>query len=668
MIALALLAVLAADPGDANDRARKLLADERYGFCHDREFPLTRFEAAWCPPLAPDPNPRCPRFHDACKAPRAELDHLGRLDFQRGEPRRLVDPDEDAGDDPLGPDADDPAAKPAPGERKTPDRKVVKQAEFRMPDLGGVGFVLFWIVLGAGLALIVWLIWRNSSRDRLAGDEAPTEAPPALGPLPPQGPSEQLVRDVAALLDQARAAASAGDYAKAVQRAHAALLHRLDHDGLIRVAPSRTNGDYVQDLRPQPALRGTVKDIVRDVERVQFGTAPADAGAFDRVFQRVVPIATRRGDALALLLVAGGLMSCELAKTYPFDHSPSGAQAVIDLAAQYDRAVDFRTVRLSELDPEEDGPTLVLLHDAPLDARTWTRLLRWAEQGHTLVAAGVVPAPEFGLSLTTGASGHVLEVSDAFAARWGALDLVTADDAYFAGDLGTGEPALAFADGKPYAVRYERGFRGGAVWLLADDRLLTNGGLMLADNPEFVARFLRDVSTDRVELADGLLDDGADNPADTLARSHLTPAILQLLALLAALYLCRGVRFGRPTDPPARSRRQFREHVEALGLQFARGRASRHALRLYAAWALERLRDRTLGSRQPGLYALAQAVAARTGDDEARVMQVLVEASGVRDDAELSRAALKTRPPAAAEDLRLMQELARLVRLVGGPR
>ena len=58
-----------------------------------------------------------------------------------------------------------------------------------------------------------------------------------------------------------------------------------------------------------------------------------------------------------------------------------------------------------------------------------------------------------------------------------------------------------------------------------------------------------------------------------------------------------------------------------------------------------------------------------TGDDEHQVMQTLVEANTLRDDATVGKTPPARHDPlAAADDLRLMQALARLVRLVGGPR
>jgi len=687
--ALLLLVTLAiGHPSQANDAAKKILADDKYSFCSDEEYPLTAMEAAWCPPVSPSPNPRCPAFHHACNAPRSELEHLDRLNFNRGTnregdddgevnpdgtPRKRSesDPDSGAADGGEAGDAD------GGGKRKTPDREVLPEDEesFQMPELGGFAYYLFWFVLGAGVLFLIYVIVRNSSRDESDSEEPTAPETTELGPERPPGPSEQVVRDVQALLEQARTAASAGDFNKAIRHTHAALLHRLDHDGLIRVAPFRTNGDYVSDLKPQPDLRSNVREIVRDVEQVQFGTTLADAGLFDRVFKRVVPIATRRAETLVLLL-ASTLLSCtcgELRKSYPYDHSPSGTKAVVELAAHHGRTLDFLEVPLAKLPLSDRGRAILLFHDVFIDADTWKHIIKWVDAGNHLVVAGTPPPADLSFAYGSDSTGKTVKVSAYQQDQYSDLTLVVPHQNH----LVLPEPILGSAhnnqilvreDAKPYAVRLERGRLDGTITVFADDRLFLNGGMMLGDNPRFVAQFFTDLTTGPIDMVDSMLELGSDSPAETISNSNLTATFLQLLALIALLYFSRGVRFGAPRDPPTRSRRHYTEHIEALGLHYARARASRHALRQYSAWALERLRDKTLTARQPGLYALAQAIAGRTGDDETKIMQLLVEATGIRDDESGSTTTTRPRPHTVAEDLRLMQELARLVRLVGGPR
>src|SRR6185436_17207593 len=116
-----------------------------------------------------------------------------------------------------------------------------------------------------------------------------------------------------------------------------------------------------------------------------------------------------------------------------------------------------------------------------------------------------------------------------------------------------------------------------------------------------------------------------------IKNTKLVPVLLQLLILLLVVFAWRGTRFAQPRDPAERSRRAFAEHVRALGLVYARARATRLALANYAAWALDRLRDRLEPGSDPSLHRLAAAIAARTGRPEGEVMRVLVEARSARD-------------------------------------
>ena len=64
--------------------------------------------------------------------------------------------------------------------------------------------------------------------------------------------------------------AGRGDNATALQLYLAASLRALSSRGALRIAADRTNGEYVRgcsDALAKPALR----DIVREVDRVQFG-------------------------------------------------------------------------------------------------------------------------------------------------------------------------------------------------------------------------------------------------------------------------------------------------------------------------------------------------------------------------------------------------------------
>jgi hypothetical protein len=198
-----------------------------------------------------------------------------------------------------------------------------------------------------------------------------------------------------------------------------------------------------------------------------------------------------------------------------------------------------------------------------------------------------------------------------------------------------GEVLLAREDGEPYAVHRRlgsSGILGGHVVVLADDRLFTNIALTAGENGAFLISLFRALRPE-VEICDAWTGAGADTPLDTIASAHMTPILLQLLALLVAFFLWKGRAFGVLRDPPSFQRRAFADHVRALGMAYARAGASRHVLGLYAAWAIEKLRDRVPRGGRFGLAPLADAIAARTGQPQGEVMRVLVEAHDAQKEA-----------------------------------
>ena len=180
MICSALLALLALAPSPdrAGEETRKILDDSKYGFCHDTRYPLTDSEARWCPPVGPEKNPRCPAFRSACDAPRAVLQDLGRLSFSRGEgedTKEHGDGDQKSVEDDPSERADQTGTKS--GKRKQPRREVYSEEETALPELGGLGYVLFWVILGGGLLLlwVCWKMWREL-QESATHDQAEAQA------------------------------------------------------------------------------------------------------------------------------------------------------------------------------------------------------------------------------------------------------------------------------------------------------------------------------------------------------------------------------------------------------------------------------------------------------------------------------------------------------------
>lgn len=642
MIGSLLAAVLLAgtmtprEEDEVDRHVRRILADDAYGFCHDEKYPLTWSEADWCP-LVQD-NPRCPAFEHACEAPRAELvGPPGRLS------RRTVSEKKE----------------PEVRERgKGPDRRrATEQTEIDVPALGGIAELLFWIVVFGAVLAIVLAIAKN-----LARGKAPEATPePERAAKDAQAAADAAAHrametDVDRLLAMANDYAARGEFADAVDFTHAALLRRLDHDGLIRLHRARTNGDYVRDLRGHAELLGPVRDALRRVDRAQFGTEPPQRSTFEDIYQRIVAIVKRAAPlALLALMVTTFGIACdeaELGRNYPWSRSPSGSDALIELLRARGFEADYRTAALQDFAPETRHGALVvvMLYEAEATDAEWDAIRQWVEDGGRLVVAGADVPSWLGVAKRRGALGQDDKrrwVADAFTSDFTVPYVVVPD-------YGVLEPSggdvLLERDGEAYAVTYERG--AGTVVVLADDSLFINASLPVADNAIFVEALLRDLGA-RVEFVDGWSGVGADDPFETIRRTHLTPAVVQLLLLILVLYLWRGVRFGTPRDPIPPSRRAFVQHAVAMGHQYGRARATGHAAAAYAGWVLERLRDRYPIAAAGGLSGLAQHVASRSRRDDTEVTRLLYEA----DNAAKSHGV-----GTPGEDLALVRDLGRLMR------
>ncbi|MFT3767780.1 MAG: DUF4129 domain-containing protein [Minicystis sp.] len=670
------LAALAFSPAVRAEEggARAVLKSERYRFCHEKDYPLTPEEHDWCPTIG-ESSESCPALPEACKLPPVEGRDAAELRSLRGG-RGARQPGK-AGDGSKG---EDDASKKRPllqDDRRRPE----PEANLRLPDLSGFAQILLVVMIAAFAVAIARALARNFSETRAADpatDKPPADEPSATEAAAARGPIET---DVERLLARARAAAARGDFARAIDDAYAALLRRLDGDGLIDIHPSRTNGDYVRALADRPDLRRAVRDVVRDVERVQFGSSAPSEQIFRAVFDRVVPLVGRALGVVLLCLGLGSAVSCKQLEDAagggtPGGTSPSGMQAIADLLAQQKIDVHFRSEPFEKL----EGPTtLVLVPGVQVDDEGWKKLLTWVrDRGGRLVLAGVAPPQELGIKIDTG-GGDDRKVRVAWTG-YGALTLSIPPGHQVVprgSDDDEQDDAMLLRAQSVYALH--RVDHGGTITVLADDRLFTNAAVAVPENALFLARFFGSLpEPHEVEICDAWTGVGASTPFESVQHAHLTPLVLQLFVLLLLLFLWRGRAFSRLRDPPAETRRAFADHARALGLAYGRARASRHVLGLYAVWALERLRERVHRSGRQGLLPLAEGIAARTGKSEAEVMRVLVDATSARDEAAPPSsfrprgasfgAAAKPARDEVATDLALMSELEGFLTATGARR
>jgi hypothetical protein len=615
-----------ATPKGEDSGASAILADSRYHFCHESDYPLTEDEHAWCPILT-ESSEICPSLVQACQLPPAR----GRI--TPSSPKRLEAKPVEA--KPAEPNSPEKSNQPASdGASPRDDRGAITVA----PALSGLSLILFIAVIVAFLVMIGRALAKtffSTDPDAPPPEAATPGVPLSVAAAVPRGPVET---DVDRLLARARAAAARGEYARAIDDVYAALLRRLDADGRIDIHPSRTNGDYVRQLRDHAALRGPVREVVREVERVHFGATAPSERAYRAVLDRVVPIVSRVAAAALFCFGLSAVISCSPVAASDAGSSsvattPSGTQALLDLLTEH----KFEAKRRAEkLDTLTETRTLVLLSGASLDAATWAHLLSWVDDGGRLVLAGVVSLPpELGLKLALGTTQTTAIEIDEDSTFRGVKTLRVPPGAELHREDGEARDVpnpLLLRGEATYATSFARG--AGHIVVFADDRLFCNAALAVGDNAAFLIGLFESMPFPRqIEIVDAWTGVGADTPFAAVEHANLVPVILQLFALLTLLYLWKGIPFARLRDPPAETRRAFADHARALGLAYGRARASKHVLGLYASWALDRLRERVQRSGRQGLLPLAEAIATRTGRTEAEVMRVLVDASGAREEA-----------------------------------
>ena len=110
----------------------------------------------------------------------------------------------------------------------------------------------------------------------------------AFGTLPrsrgagPNAPGESLLADPAALLAQADAAAAGGDFEQALRHLYLALIRNLDRHDLVRYDRSRTNYEYLRQVRGQEAVAGPLAALTAQAEAVWYGEQPVHQAYYQR--------------------------------------------------------------------------------------------------------------------------------------------------------------------------------------------------------------------------------------------------------------------------------------------------------------------------------------------------------------------------------------------------
>jgi hypothetical protein len=153
------------------------------------------------------------------------------------------------------------------------------------PAGGGLGSVGWGVLAGLGLAVLVvgGVLFFVNRRGRRPEEKAPVVAAREVERVEaPQ--AREYERPVAELWREADARARAGQHLQATRSLYLAVLSLLHHRGLLRCEPTRTNGEYVREIRlaaeAPPTLHAAFEEFTARFERSWYGGEPCGADEF----------------------------------------------------------------------------------------------------------------------------------------------------------------------------------------------------------------------------------------------------------------------------------------------------------------------------------------------------------------------------------------------------
>lgn len=661
------------------------LKSKRYEFCHQAKYPLTEDEVRWCallPPAADARSARCPDLARACQA---------------GATAKLVAPSK-------------------PINLKLPSFGGLGRVIFYTLIAGTVGALLFLLVRGlvgrrkgeAGADQ------GEAPRDEASAARAEQAAAVErdVNRLLARARAAATAGDYLAAVGDLHAAllrrlegdghirvhrsATNGDYVRELRARAPALAAPV---GEVAGAVESVQFGVTPAANLYQALLERVTVLLQASARAVtvlglFALAIGGAGCDTmRSDWRDSPSGSA---AVSAFLTASGVETRErLRPLAELDSAREAAEAHDQIAREKDEAArEGRTSKDESKDDSADAKahasllpppprTLVILPDALVGDADWAAVKAAAQKRHlTIIVAGPRKLPVWiPVELVDSGAVGPLRVTRALE-QWRDPRQDADDDVRLGKDVrarenvelqlkaaipaggwvNVGKPTphevLLRRGGKPYAVsmtigKTKDGDDGVSVIVVADGHLFTNASLAVADNGAILQVLMSSLfgPIQIVTQETGLV---ATTPLDSVSRGRLAPFMLQLCAFLILFFVLRGAAFGRLMDRQVFHRRRFSEHIEALGLQYARARAGRHAATAYATWAVERLRERM--PRDRGLGELSAATAARTGKPLGEVARLLFQSH----PDEGADAEPRTRA-AAEESLQTIRALAALL-------
>lgn len=502
---------------------------------------------------------------------------------------------------------------------------------------GPVGQVLVWLLVIAAVSAVAIPVLRTLLRARRArARRAPERARVAVAePVRIAPPEPEHLGDAEAALRAAGELADRGELERALALYLTASLVALDRRGALRLARHRTHGEYVRSCAEE-ASRPALREIVREVDRAQFGRLAPTRDAVARVAARAAAI-VRTAGAAATVLLALLVLGCGALPVANGAADPAGDALPMDVLRRTGFDVDRLGAALATMPlPEpDDAPRVVLvdLERVTLEDEAAAHLVTWVEAGGVLVLLG--DPSEWPAEL--GASGRAADTRDLTVAAAPPVDGARVASARA---LTWDGEAVARLGGAAYAMIKEVG--RGAVLGVAGGDLLTNVGVARPQNADALVALVRMAEGEALErgpataaqaqIRVALPEDGIpppSNPFAALVRAGLGTGAWHALAACLVLFAAFGARHARARPLGAPARRAFAEHVEATGAFYARAGAHALALAAYGRFVEMRLRERVPPGGDPVAF-----LAAGSGVDRTRIGELHARAAGARPDDE----------------------------------
>ncbi len=409
-----------------------------------------------------------------------------------------------------------------------------------------------------------------------------------------------------------------GELAASMQLYLLASLRALDKRGAVRLAKDRTNGEYVRACT-DPGAKPALRDIVREVDRVQFGGEEPTPEGLERAARQAIAI-VRTLPAMMLLVMLSLSLGCggiSMPKPRQKGDDPAGYELMRDVVARQGvtlHGLDSSLATMPLPTPGERAPAvLVDMEQTSLDDETREHLLAWVDAGGVLMLAGYPASWPKELKSARASAARPLKITVRRLLLRAPASGDTAedegDDDSAEGDIyahtdehgelvqtggmtmGGADRVASFADGTLYAASLQRG--RGVIVGIATDELFTNAALARPGNAAALVAIL--ASASRTEMRMASAEDGVSPPSTPIAallRAGLGLALAHAAVFALVLFVAVGRRQARPRPMRPPRRRAFSEHVEAVGALYARARSAPHALAAYARFADERLRAR----------------------------------------------------------------------------